>query len=168
MYDIQMKNKTRKNKLKKYKKYKKGGGTHRRRSHRRSHHRSHRRSHRRSHTPHNEHQHTTFKNLNLLPPQKNIVIIGLIKADWCSHCENLMKIWNDMCAKCNDNAFFFVIDEKNEMPEIEIINNKLFQNSSTKLTKSNGFPNLFKIKNNQIEYYTDKRELNELVNWVNK
>ena len=103
-----------------------------------------------------------------MPPQKNIVIIGLIKADWCSHCENLMKIWNDMCAKCNDNAFFFVIDEKNEMPEIEIINNKLFQNSSTKLTKSNGFPNLFKIKNNQIEYYTDKRELNELVNWVNK
>lgn len=98
----------------------------------------------------------------------NIVMVGLIHAKWCGHCQALMPNWEIMKNELiNDKKFQIIEIEDGDLNKDTIINN-LNENLKDKniLLKADGFPTIFKIDNGILEYYKGAdREPTSLKTW---
>jgi len=94
------------------------------------------------------------KNIN---NNNNNIEVYLYYTNWCGHSKNfLSNIWNKLTNELDSlNIKYFLIDgDKNKQ---ECIDRNI-----------NGFPTLlFKVNNKYIEY-TDKRDINSILNYINK
>lgn len=114
---------------------------------------------------------------------KNHLIIGKVTAEWCGHCQNLQPKWDIMekeiineCSpiresdndfyldKNNNKIEFYKIDSENQEEPIRKINDTYLLNSNEKLTV-NGYPTIFKIDGNQLQYYQGEREPEPMKQW---
>ena len=93
---------------------------------------------------------------------KNPVIIGLLYADYCRYCHELVPIWNEMYTNIENKSYNprpkYKIIEKSNLGELEKFNDKNSKLLKGERVKYDGFPTLFKINNGKIEYYTGSRE----------
>ena len=98
---------------------------------------------------------------------KNKVIVCLVHANWCGHCQHLMPEWNKMeqniksDPKINSKCEIVKIESENiqnELPKYErLINDKI---------QVEGYPSIFLIKNNKIEKYNGERTATAIGGWV--
>lgn len=114
---------------------------------------------------------------------RNQLIIGKVTAEWCGHCQSLQPKWdtmeNEIINECspmsesnndfyldnrNNKIQFYKIDSNNQEDPIRKINDTYLLNSNEKLTV-NGYPTIFKINGNQLQYYQGEREPEPMKQW---
>ena len=100
----------------------------------------------------------------------NELVVGKIYANWCGHCQNLEPTWKTMksnlTADLGDSVHFYEIEQTNEQPEVDMVNQKYLQHSNQKLALQRGYPTIFRIKGGNLSYYGGNHELNDMSQWV--
>ena len=95
------------------------------------------------------------------------IIVGLIHANWCGHCQTLMPVWEEMVKSMKGNKIFHIVkiesSDADKDSRMAHINSKLSM-GSPKL-EANGFPTIFKVKNGKLEYYDKERQADAMRKW---
>jgi len=104
--------------------------------------------------------------------KKPKMIIGLVYANWCGHCQALKPEWKKMknnlkSSKIKNNHQFVEIEDS------DIQKNHKMNQINTRLKKGEklnvqGYPTIFKIKSGNLEYYKGGRTSDEMGNWAFK
>lgn len=96
------------------------------------------------------------------------LMIGLIYANWCGHCQSLKPEWetmkHDLIEKSEVQPYQIIeIEESDEDKEQKMnsINRRLIGDK----LKSDGYPTIFKINNDRIEYYEGGRTAKDIKEW---
>lgn len=110
------------------------------------------------------------------------MVVGKIYADWCGHCKSLNGEWKKLKKMIKlgrgrdlkNSVFEFV--ELGDTPKnqekgitvdylLENFNANRFPNGDQMLALDGGYPTIFKICNNKLEYYSGNRTANEMFSW---
>ena len=104
--------------------------------------------------------------------KKPKIIIGLVYANWCGHCQALKPEWKKMknnlkSSKIKNNHQFVEIEDS------DIQKNHKMNQINTRLKKGEkinvqGYPTIFKIKGGNLEYYKGERTSDEMGKWAFK
>jgi thiol-disulfide isomerase/thioredoxin len=89
------------------------------------------------------------------------IIIGKVYADWCGHCQALKPKWEQL-KKILPKGRVQTI----EIEESETDKRAQFEKTHKKTIDVSGYPTIFKIVNNKIEYYSGPREPKDMKRWV--
>lgn len=99
---------------------------------------------------------------------KNQVIVGLVHAEWCGHCQQLMPEWKIMEENISTDS---KLNKKCKIVKIESQYVDAELPKYAKMTKERnipveGYPTIFLIKNHILQKYTGERNHENLKNWV--
>lgn len=91
----------------------------------------------------------------------------VVHAVWCGHCQAMMEqknedgktLWELIKEKIGDKCQLNDYEESKNKEEIEKL-------KTEKGLVVDGFPTIFKIINDKIEYYQGSRDADSIVNWV--
>ena len=89
------------------------------------------------------------------------IIIGKVYADWCGHCQALKPKWEQLKQILPKGRVQTV-----EIEETETDKRAQFEKKHKKTINVSGYPTIFKIVNNKIEYYSGPREPEDMKRWV--
>lgn len=89
------------------------------------------------------------------------IIIGKVYADWCGHCEALKPKWEKLKEILPKGRVQTI-----EIEESETEKRTEFEKKYNKTINVNGYPTIFKIVNNKIEYYSGPREPEDMKRWI--
>lgn len=91
----------------------------------------------------------------------------LIYANWCGHCQMLKPKWDEAKTMLNERVSVIEIEDSDpyKNDKLEMLNNEL--NGSQKVEVM-GYPTLFKIRNNKLEYYQKEREPLQMSQFFNE
>jgi thiol-disulfide isomerase/thioredoxin len=89
------------------------------------------------------------------------IIIGKVYADWCGHCEALKPKWEQLKEILPKGRVQTI-----EIEESETEKRTEFEKKHKKTINVNGYPTIFKIVNNKIDYYSGPREPEDMKRWV--
>lgn len=101
------------------------------------------------------------------------LIIGHIYADWCIHCKMLGPKWEQMINMIKNtkggnhpSIEYMDVEEKN-MKIINEFNEKNAKYLKNGPLKHSGFPTIFRIKKQKLEYYPQdrQREVDDMISW---
>lgn len=118
------------------------------------------------------HRYTRKNNHNKTEKNHNgLIIIGLIHANWCGHCQALKPEWkkmkyNIMKSPSRSSYRFMEIEDSDKAKDykINVINSKL---KGGKL-EVNGFPTIFKVSGGSLDYFDGGRDAKSMENWFLK
>jgi len=103
---------------------------------------------------------------------KNPIVIGVLHANWCGHCQTLMPKWKDfkqqMMSDSKYNTKYHIIDIEDSDSQKDHKMNQLnikINDKNIKLS-ADGFPTIFKINNGVLEYYKGEREVDSIKMWA--
>jgi thiol-disulfide isomerase/thioredoxin len=96
------------------------------------------------------------------------VIVGVIHANWCGHCQALMPKWKIFKNQIKNNNKINVleIEDSDHDKDKRIANLNLKINNKSVRLQASGFPTIFKIQNGNLEYYNGEREPESLKQWA--
>ena len=96
------------------------------------------------------------------------VVVLLIFAEWCGHCQNFKPTWNSLKSnnENNENVQFIEVEDVNMDKELDTINSMLFKNSETKIDRNRGYPTLAKIEGGKVDYYENERSSESIAKWI--
>jgi thiol-disulfide isomerase/thioredoxin len=101
--------------------------------------------------------------------EKNPVIVGLVHANWCGHCQHLMPEWNKMedsiskNSKLNNKCKIIKIESEHVNEELP----KYAEMTKNKNIPVEGYPTIFMIKTDRnVEMYGGERTAEALEKWV--
>ena len=111
------------------------------------------------------------KHHNVVPmhAEKKPVIVGLVHANWCGHCQHLMPEWNKMEENVSKNP---KLNNKCKIIKIESehINKELPKYAKMTQQKNipvQGYPTIFMIKKNRmVDMYGGERSSGALEQWI--
>lgn len=91
----------------------------------------------------------------------------LIYANWCGHCQMLKPKWDEAKTMLNERVSVIEIEDSDpyKNDKIDMLNNEL--NGSQKVEVM-GYPTLFKIRDNKLEYYQKEREPLQMSQFFNE
>ena len=89
------------------------------------------------------------------------IIVGKVYADWCGHCQALKPKWEQLKQILPKGRVQTVEIEESETDKLS-----QFEKDHKKTISVNGYPTIFKIVNNKIEYYSGPREPEDMKRWV--
>ena len=89
------------------------------------------------------------------------IIVGKVYADWCGHCQTLKPKWEQLKEILPKGRVQTI-----EIEETETDKRAEFEKKHKKTINVSGYPTIFKIVNNKIEYYSGPREPEDMKRWV--
>lgn len=89
------------------------------------------------------------------------IIVGKVYAYWCGHCQTLKPKWEQLKRILPKDRVQTV-----EIEETEKDKRADFEKTHKKTIKVTGYPTIFKIVNNKIDYYSGPREPEDMKQWV--
>ena len=104
-----------------------------------------------------KHRHTIRKS-------KPAITVGLIYANWCTHCQHLKPEWKKMKKGMNGmKCHYLEIEDADPHKDRKIahVNTRL---KGEKLV-ANGYPTIFRIKGGNLEYYQGERTAQAMQQW---
>jgi len=108
-------------------------------------------------------RHEGVQNKNMKKP----VIVGLVHANWCGHCQHLMPEWNKMEQHIKNDP---KLSKKCDIVKIESehVNNEIpkYENIIKKEIRVDGYPTIFLIEGGQLKTYGGERTAEALGGWV--
>lgn len=99
------------------------------------------------------------------------LVVGLIYASWCGHCQSLKPEWETMKKNMGEKKVLsnsqIIEIEDSDPSKNEKINkiNKALKGGATKL-EANGYPTIFKKMGKVLEYYDGERSAAAIENWI--
>lgn len=96
------------------------------------------------------------------------VVIGLIYANWCHHCQALKPAWEEM-KKDIANKYagqFNVVEIEADQPDKLEKLAKLEQMLDGQKIDASGYPTIVKVAGGRVDYYGGNRELHDMINWA--
>jgi hypothetical protein len=98
------------------------------------------------------------------------LVVGLIFANWCGHCQALKPTWDEMVTEIMKTPDFkkqkgIVIEIEDADPEKDAKIAKINKNIKGQQLAANGFPTIFKKKGGKVDYYTGGRTIPEMSSW---
>jgi thiol-disulfide isomerase/thioredoxin len=98
----------------------------------------------------------------------NPVVIGLIYAKWCHHCQAMKPAWDEMKKDIMDNysGKFSIVEIEAGQPDKAEQLAKLEQMLDGQKIDSSGYPTIVKLAGGSVDYYGGNREQNDMLNWV--
>jgi thiol-disulfide isomerase/thioredoxin len=129
---------------------------------------------RKVHTKHQDHKkhkkHHTLKS----QPQHNEevptspIVIGLIYANWCHHCQAMKPAWDEMKKDImnNYNGKFSIVEIEADQPDKSEQLAKLEQMLDGQKIDAGGYPTIVKVAGGRVDYYGGNRELNDMKEWA--
>ena len=99
---------------------------------------------------------------------KSPVVIGLIYANWCHHCQALKPAWEEMKQDImnNYNGQFTVVEIEAGQPDKSEQLAKLEQMLDGQKIDASGYPTIVKVGGGRIDYYGGNRQLADMLNWA--
>ena len=95
------------------------------------------------------------------------VVVVLIHADWCGHCQTLKPEWNTMQeslnAMENDKVLFETIESAELDNKLPLLSQKYMNGNKVSYS---GFPTIGNIENNEFKQYGGQRNSVELLEWI--
>ena len=103
--------------------------------------------------------------------EKPKVILVLVFAEWCGHCQHLKPTWKEMkeeiLLKQPDEFEFKEIEDVHQPIELEELRRQFLNNDET--IQVNGYPTIGGIKNGKYYSYSEPtRNKEDLMNFANK
>lgn len=101
-------------------------------------------------------------------PKNEPVIIGLVYANWCPHCQHLKPEWNVMKNELMNkyNGLYTIVEIEESQPDkLEQIA-KLEQKLNGNKIEANGYPTIFKLNGGNVSYYDGNRDATSMLNWI--
>lgn len=121
------------------------------------------------HQPHkNQKKHHEPMPQNNDEAPKSPVVIGLIYANWCHHCQALKPAWEEM-KKDITNKYagqFSVVEIEADQPDKSEKLAKLEQMLDGQKIDASGYPTILKLAGGSVNYYGGNRELHDMLNWA--
>ena len=99
---------------------------------------------------------------------KSPVVIGLIYANWCHHCQAMKPAWEEMKKDIMNRyagQFSLVEIEADQKDKSEQLA-KLEQMLDGQKIDANGYPTIVKVAGGRADYYGGNREINDMFNWA--
>jgi thiol-disulfide isomerase/thioredoxin len=96
------------------------------------------------------------------------VVIGLIYANWCHHCQAMKPAWDEM-KKDITNKYagqFNVVEIEADQPDKSEKLAKLEQMLDGQKIDASGYPTILKLAGGSVDYYGGNRELHDMINWA--
>uniref|UniRef100_A0A6C0DEP6 Thioredoxin domain-containing protein n=1 Tax=viral metagenome TaxID=1070528 RepID=A0A6C0DEP6_9ZZZZ len=95
------------------------------------------------------------------------VVVCLVHANWCGHCQHLMPEWNKMEHNIKNNPKLSS-NCKIVKIESEYVNKELpkYENMIKQKIQVEGYPTIFLIKGGQIQKYEGERTAEQIGGWV--
>ena len=96
------------------------------------------------------------------------VVIGLIYANWCQHCQALKPAWDEMKTHIKNkyNGQFTVVEIEADQPDKSEQLAKLEKMLDGEKIDANGYPTIVKVAGGRVDYYGGNRELNDMLKWA--
>ena len=95
------------------------------------------------------------------------VIVGKIYAEWCGACKALVPEWSKMEKIANKHANKHTITVENiESDDMDAKLKKLNETHGTNVSLQGGFPTIFKIVHDKVEYYNGERSSAKMLEWA--
>jgi len=96
------------------------------------------------------------------------VVIGLIYANWCHHCQAMKPAWDEMKKDIMDNysGKFSIVEIEAGQPDKSEKLAKLEQMLDGEKIDSSGYPTIVKLAGGRVDYYGGNREVHDMINWA--
>ena len=98
------------------------------------------------------------------------VVIGKLYANWCGHCQSLAPEWDNLKLRLDKHiqakqVIFEDIEQAEENTKLLLLNKTYLNGSSNQVAVQSGYPTIFCIKGNNVEYYNGSRDVNNMYQW---
>lgn len=109
------------------------------------------------------------------PPQQQFeeapsspIVIGLVYAKWCHHCQAMKPAWDEMKKDIinNYNGKFSIVEIEADQPDKPEKLAKLEQMLDGQKIDASGYPTIVKVAGGRVDYYGGNRELNDMKQWA--
>ena len=129
---------------------------------------------RRTRKVHTKQQDHKKQNAPMAQPQHNEeahgnpVVIGLIYANWCHHCQAMKPAWDEMKKDImnNYNGKFSIVEIEADQPDKSEKLAKLEQMLDGQKIDAGGYPTIVKVAGGRADYYSGNRELADMKQWA--
>uniref|UniRef100_A0A6C0DR85 Thioredoxin domain-containing protein n=1 Tax=viral metagenome TaxID=1070528 RepID=A0A6C0DR85_9ZZZZ len=95
------------------------------------------------------------------------LIVGVIHAEWCGHCQQLMPEWKKLEDEYENNNKVKIMkleaSESNKADELNKLNSQI---KGGKKVEENGYPTIFMIKGGNLLYNEKDRSVDGLRDWI--
>jgi thiol-disulfide isomerase/thioredoxin len=121
---------------------------------------------RRTHKANKKHNEPMPQNNDEVPT--NPVVIGLIYANWCHHCQAMKPAWEEMKKDIMNkyNGEFSLVEIEADQPDKSEKLAKLEQMLDGQKIDASGYPTIVKVAGGRADYYGGNRELSDMLNWA--
>ena len=99
-------------------------------------------------------------------PTKKTIIVGLIYAEWCGHCNSMKKDWENLKIFLKGKVANVIEIESADADKDDKINKLNNKYGGGERLNGDSFPVIFKIQNNKIQTYNGMRDFESMKSWV--
>ena len=96
------------------------------------------------------------------------IVLGLIYANWCHHCQAMKPAWDEMKKDImnNYNGKFSIVEIEADQADKSEQLAKLEQMLDGQKIDASGYPTIVKVAGGRADYYGGNRELSDMLNWA--